>query len=84
MANDSTFGLCAYIWTKDMARGMRFANEIAGGKRVVKQCSYHWRPNYPDRLQGEAASGKKILCMVLLEYTNLQAGACRFATTEII
>ena len=31
MANNSTFGLCSYIWTKDMARGMRFANEIAAG-----------------------------------------------------
>ena len=31
MANDNIFGLTAYVWTKDTARGMRFANEIQAG-----------------------------------------------------
>jgi acyl-CoA reductase-like NAD-dependent aldehyde dehydrogenase len=31
MANDNTFGLCASVWTKDTAKGIRFANEINAG-----------------------------------------------------
>jgi betaine-aldehyde dehydrogenase len=30
-ANDNTYGLEAYVWTKDTARGMRFANKIQAG-----------------------------------------------------
>ena len=31
MANDNTFGLCASVWTKNAAKGVRFANEINAG-----------------------------------------------------
>jgi acyl-CoA reductase-like NAD-dependent aldehyde dehydrogenase len=31
MANDSTFGLSASVWTKNAAKGIRFANEINAG-----------------------------------------------------
>ncbi len=31
MANDNTFGLCASVWTKNAAKGIRFANEINAG-----------------------------------------------------
>jgi acyl-CoA reductase-like NAD-dependent aldehyde dehydrogenase len=28
LANDTRFGLCAVIWTKDMAKGMRYINDL--------------------------------------------------------
>jgi acyl-CoA reductase-like NAD-dependent aldehyde dehydrogenase len=28
LANDTTFGLCAVVWTKDMAKGLRCINEL--------------------------------------------------------
>jgi len=31
LANDNIYGLAAYVWTQDKARGMRFANEIQAG-----------------------------------------------------
>jgi acyl-CoA reductase-like NAD-dependent aldehyde dehydrogenase len=30
-ANDSEYGLCASVWTKDTAKGMRIAGEIQAG-----------------------------------------------------
>jgi acyl-CoA reductase-like NAD-dependent aldehyde dehydrogenase len=36
-ANDSVFGLCASIWTRDVARGIRFANELQAGTVWVNQ-----------------------------------------------
>jgi acyl-CoA reductase-like NAD-dependent aldehyde dehydrogenase len=36
-ANDSVFGLCASVWTKDVARGLRFANELQAGTVWVNQ-----------------------------------------------
>ena len=31
LANDSVFGLCASVWTKDAPKAIRFANQIRGG-----------------------------------------------------
>jgi acyl-CoA reductase-like NAD-dependent aldehyde dehydrogenase len=31
MANDTPYGLCAGVWTRDMAKGMRFVNELRAG-----------------------------------------------------
>ena len=31
MANDNVYGLAAYVFTQDAARGMRFANELQAG-----------------------------------------------------
>jgi acyl-CoA reductase-like NAD-dependent aldehyde dehydrogenase len=28
MANDTPYGLCAGVWTRDMAKGLRFVNEL--------------------------------------------------------
>ncbi len=36
-ANDSVFGLCASVWTKDVARGIKFANELQAGTVWVNQ-----------------------------------------------
>jgi len=36
-ANDSVFGLCASVWTKDYARGLRFVNGLRAGTVWVNQ-----------------------------------------------
>jgi acyl-CoA reductase-like NAD-dependent aldehyde dehydrogenase len=36
-ANNSVYGLCASIWTKDYARGLRFVNELQVGSVWINQ-----------------------------------------------
>lgn len=36
-ANDSVFGLCASVWTKDYARGLRFVNDLRVGSVWINQ-----------------------------------------------
>jgi acyl-CoA reductase-like NAD-dependent aldehyde dehydrogenase len=36
-ANDSVFGLCASVWTKDYARGIKFVNELQAGSVWINQ-----------------------------------------------
>ncbi len=36
-ANDSVFGLCASVWTRDYARGLRFVNELQAGSVWINQ-----------------------------------------------
>ncbi|MBN1629069.1 MAG: aldehyde dehydrogenase [Thermoleophilia bacterium] len=36
-ANDSVFGLCASVWTKDYARGLRMVNELQAGTVWINQ-----------------------------------------------
>jgi acyl-CoA reductase-like NAD-dependent aldehyde dehydrogenase len=71
MANDSTFGLCSYIWTKDMARGMRFANEIAVGT-VWLSNALTLAPELPWTGYKESGIGEENSLYGLLEYTNLK------------
>jgi acyl-CoA reductase-like NAD-dependent aldehyde dehydrogenase len=71
MANDSTFGLCAYVWTKDMARGMRFANEIAAGT-VWLSNALSLAPELPWNGYKESGIGKENSLYGLYEYTNLK------------
>ncbi len=37
MANDTVFGLCASVWTKNYARGLKFVNELQAGTVWVNQ-----------------------------------------------
>ncbi len=37
LANDSNYGLCGCVWTKDMAKGMRFVNDLRAGVVWVNQ-----------------------------------------------
>jgi acyl-CoA reductase-like NAD-dependent aldehyde dehydrogenase len=39
LANDNTFGLAASVWTRDLARGRMFANELQAGTVTVNQHS---------------------------------------------
>ncbi len=36
-ANDTTFGLCGSVWTKDVARGIKMVNELQAGSVWVNQ-----------------------------------------------
>ena len=36
-ANDSVFGLCASVWTKDYARGIKFVNDLQAGSVWINQ-----------------------------------------------
>jgi betaine-aldehyde dehydrogenase len=36
-ANDSVFGLCASVWTRDYARGLKFVNELRAGSVWINQ-----------------------------------------------
>jgi acyl-CoA reductase-like NAD-dependent aldehyde dehydrogenase len=36
-ANDSVFGLCASVWTRDYARGLKFVNDLQAGTVWVNQ-----------------------------------------------
>jgi len=40
LANDSVYGLTACVWTNDIARGRRFAEQIAAGTVMVNEVVY--------------------------------------------
>jgi acyl-CoA reductase-like NAD-dependent aldehyde dehydrogenase len=71
MANDNTFGLNSWVWTKDIARGMRFANEIQAGTVQIGQ-SHGGGPELPWGGYKESGIGKEGSLYGLYEYTNLK------------
>jgi acyl-CoA reductase-like NAD-dependent aldehyde dehydrogenase len=71
MANDTTFGLTSYVWTRDTARGIRFANEIQAGT-VVLNNSGSGGPEVPWGGYKESGIGKEGSLYGLYEYTNLK------------
>ncbi len=36
-ANDSTYGLCGPVWTKDIARGLSLTNQMQAGSTWINQ-----------------------------------------------
>jgi acyl-CoA reductase-like NAD-dependent aldehyde dehydrogenase len=71
MANDTTFGLTSYVWTRDTARGIRFANEIQAGT-VVLNNSGSGGPELPWGGYKESGIGKEGSLYGLYDYTNLK------------
>ena len=71
MANDTTYGLTSYVWTKDTARAMRFANKIQAGT-VVLNNSGSGGPELPWGGYKESGIGKEGSLYGLYEYTNLK------------
>ena len=71
MANDTTFGLTSYVWTRDTARGIRFANELQAGT-VVLNNSGSGGPELPWGGYKESGIGKEGSLYGLYDYTNLK------------
>jgi acyl-CoA reductase-like NAD-dependent aldehyde dehydrogenase len=71
MANDNTFGLTSWIWTSDMARGMRCANKIQAGTVILGQ-GRGGGPEFPWGGYKESGVGKEGSLYGLYEYTNLK------------
>ena len=70
-ANDTTFGLAAYVWTTDAARGIRFVNELQAGTVTVG--NVHGRDlDLPWGGYKESGIGKEHSLYGLYEYTNLK------------
>ena len=71
MANDTTYGLTSYIWNKDSARAMRFANKIAAGTVVLNNAG-SGGAELPWGGYKESGFGKEGSLYGLYEYTNLK------------
>jgi acyl-CoA reductase-like NAD-dependent aldehyde dehydrogenase len=71
MANDTTFGLTSYVWTRDNARAMRFAHKIAAGTVVLNNAG-SGGAELPWGGYKESGIGKEGSLYGLYEYTNLK------------
>ena len=71
LANDNVYGLAAWVWTKDIARGIRFANEIQVGTVWVNN-GFPGGPELPWGGYKESGIGKEGSLYGLYEYTNLK------------
>jgi acyl-CoA reductase-like NAD-dependent aldehyde dehydrogenase len=71
MANDSVYGLCASVWTRDLAKGIKFADEINAGhvwvnEHMLKLLELPWGG------VKESGFGKGSSIYGILEYTQLK------------
>jgi len=57
LANASPYGLLAAIFTRDLARGLRFADEVRTGWVNVNESSNYWEPHLPFGGRSGTASG---------------------------
>jgi acyl-CoA reductase-like NAD-dependent aldehyde dehydrogenase len=70
-ANDNVYGLTSWVWTRDMARGMRFANEIQAGTVGLGQ-GRGGGPEFPWGGYKESGIGKEGSLYGMYEFTNLK------------
>jgi acyl-CoA reductase-like NAD-dependent aldehyde dehydrogenase len=47
IANDSPYGLLAAVWTRDLARGLRFAEAVNAGWVNVNESTNYWESHLP-------------------------------------
>ncbi|MFA5309427.1 MAG: aldehyde dehydrogenase family protein [Dehalococcoidales bacterium] len=71
LANDNTFGLCASVWTRDMPKGIRMANEIRAGWVWINE-HLMLAPGLPWGGYKESGIGKDGSIHTLDEYTELK------------
>ena len=47
IANESPYGLLAAVWTRDLARGLRFAEAVDAGWVNVNESTNYWESHLP-------------------------------------
>jgi succinate-semialdehyde dehydrogenase/glutarate-semialdehyde dehydrogenase len=47
IANSSPYGLLAAVWTRDLARGLRFAEAVSAGWVNINESSNYWESHLP-------------------------------------
>jgi acyl-CoA reductase-like NAD-dependent aldehyde dehydrogenase len=47
IANDSPYGLLAAVWTRDLARGLRFAEAVDAGWVNINESTNYWESHLP-------------------------------------
>jgi acyl-CoA reductase-like NAD-dependent aldehyde dehydrogenase len=57
LTNASPYGLLAAIFTRDLAKGLRFADEVKTGWVNVNESSNYWEPHLPFGGRSGTASG---------------------------
>jgi acyl-CoA reductase-like NAD-dependent aldehyde dehydrogenase len=58
IANGSTYGLLTAVWTRDLARGLRFAESVDAGWVNVNESTNYWESHLP--FGGRAGSGSGV------------------------
>ena len=57
VANESEYGLLAAVWTRDLARGLRFAEAVQAGWVNVNESTNYWESHLPFGGRAGASSG---------------------------
>src|SRR5256885_2829810 len=57
LANASPYGLLSAIFTRDLAKGLRYADEVKTGWVNINESSDYWEPHLPFRRRSGTASG---------------------------
>jgi len=57
MVNSSPFGLLAAVWTRDLGRGLRFAESVRTGWVNINASTNHWESHLPFGGRAGASSG---------------------------
>jgi betaine-aldehyde dehydrogenase len=78
LANENTFGLTAYIWTRDIARGIRMAKQIQFGSVYLNNGGGPGS-NLPHGGFKESGQGKEESTLGLEEYVHIKAIAIDLA-----
>lgn len=71
LANDTTFGLCASVWTKDMVKAIEFAKRLRAGTIYIND-HLTIGPEVPWGGFRESGIGKENSIVGLEEYTQLK------------
>jgi aldehyde dehydrogenase (NAD+)/betaine-aldehyde dehydrogenase len=78
MMNDTDFGLLACIWTNDVSRALRLAQEVHSGQVSVNQFADAGVIGFPFNMQKDSGFSRGGGYAALREYTQEKAVAVRF------
>jgi aldehyde dehydrogenase (NAD+) len=84
LANDNRYGLCANVWTKDMAKGIRYVSQLhAGIVSVNTQVLKVLTPDLPWGGFKESGIGKEGGLAGIKDYTQLKLVCLNIAPGEV-